>query len=135
MDTQHHRGGIVKFSSSTIEGCQGLRGQLGPDSSPPPPSPLVIADALLAPYRYEAQPLTEEILLEEQQRAEAMLQAASDGIAPTAQNLPHGQPGEYLALHVSAALSCNHTVIHILMSSRVELLPSYTILMTACSWR
>lgn len=62
------------------------------------------ADALLAPYRYEAQPLTEETLLEEQQRAEAMLQAASDGIAPTAQDLPHSQPGECPAQHVSAAL-------------------------------
>lgn len=67
-----------------------------------------IADALLALYRYEAQPLTEEILLEEQQRAEAMLQAASDGIAPTAQDLPHGQPGELLAQHVQAALLYNH---------------------------
>ena len=38
--------------------------------------------------RYQAQPLSEEVLLQEQQRAEGMLQAASAGIAPTAQNLP-----------------------------------------------
>ncbi|DBA76239.1 TPA: hypothetical protein ACH3X1_009959 [Trebouxia sp. C0004] len=34
--------------------------------------------------KYQAQPLTEEILIQEQQRAEDMLQAASAGIAPTA---------------------------------------------------
>ena len=34
--------------------------------------------------RYQAQPLTEEILIQEQQRAEDMLQAASAGVAPTA---------------------------------------------------
>ena len=35
-------------------------------------------------HRYQAEPLTEEILIQEQQRAEDMLQAASAGIAPTA---------------------------------------------------
>ena len=35
-------------------------------------------------YRYQAEPLTEEILIQEQQRAEDMLQAASAGIAPSA---------------------------------------------------
>ena len=34
--------------------------------------------------RYQAEPLTEEILIQEQQRAEDMLQDASAGIAPTA---------------------------------------------------
>ena len=38
--------------------------------------------------RYEAQPLTEEVLLKEQQRAEEMLQAASAGVPPAAQLLP-----------------------------------------------
>ena len=38
--------------------------------------------------RYQAQPQSEESLLLEQQRAENMLQAASAGIAPTAQELP-----------------------------------------------
>jgi len=35
-------------------------------------------------FRYQAQLLTEEIVIQEQQRAEDMLQAASAGIAPTA---------------------------------------------------
>ena len=47
-----------------------------------------IADAWTALSRYQAQPLSEETLLLEQQRAEDMLQAASAGIAPSAQELP-----------------------------------------------
>lgn len=35
-------------------------------------------------FRYQAQLLTEENVIQEQQRAEDMLQAASAGIAPTA---------------------------------------------------
>ena len=42
--------------------------------------------------RYTAQPLTEEVLVQEQQRAEDMLQAATAGIAPPAQELPQDAP-------------------------------------------
>ena len=110
--------------------------QLGPKSNPhplpPPPLPAALilfscnADALLAPYRYQAQPLTEETLLEEQQRAEAMLQAASDGIAP--QDLPHSQPGEYLAQHMSAATLYNH-VMQMSLFVNAEVLQPDTVLM------
>lgn len=49
---------------------------------------IAIADVQTALSRYQAQPLSEETLLLEQQRAENMLQAASAGIAPTAQEPP-----------------------------------------------
>ena len=66
--------------------------------------------------RYQAEPLTEEILIQEQQRAEDMLQAASAGIAPTAT-----QSASDAKNTVAAAPSRHH---HSIMSSYFAALQS-----------
>lgn len=87
---------------------------------------------MLVACRYGAQPLTEETLLEEQQRAEAMLQAASDGIAPTAQDLPQGQPGE--KPHSMCPRSCcTVAIMHVFRVMMVQLLQSDIIFASPCS--